>query len=115
MWPGGLQEELRHRERLRFGRLEIGGIFTRGGDLDGEDLIDGEVLRREDAVQAFEREGTFLIEKVGDVSFGQPGRLTQLEERVEQHERSVQRMKGLVGAVGGVLTALHVAIDYFRR
>jgi len=46
---------------------------------------------------------------------GQPGRLTQLEERVEQHERSVQRIKGLVGAVGGVLTALHVAIDYFRR
>jgi len=27
----------------------------------------------------------------------------------------VQRMKGLVGAVGGVLTALHVAIDYLRR
>jgi hypothetical protein len=49
------------------------------------------------------------------LGIGQPGRLTQLEERVEQHERSVQRMKGLVGAVGGVLTALHVAIDYFRR
>jgi hypothetical protein len=49
------------------------------------------------------------------LGIGQPGRLTQLEERVEQHERSVQRMKGLVGAVGGVLTALHVAMDYFRR
>jgi hypothetical protein len=49
------------------------------------------------------------------LGIGQPGRLTQLEERVEQHERSVQRMKGLVGAVGGVLTALHVAVDYFRR
>jgi hypothetical protein len=46
---------------------------------------------------------------------GQPGRLTQLEERVERHERSVQRVKGLVGAAGGVLTALHLAIDYFRR
>ena len=46
---------------------------------------------------------------------GQPGRLTQLEERVELHERSLQRIKGLVGAVGGVLTAFHVAIDYFRR
>jgi hypothetical protein len=45
------------------------------------------------------------------LGIGQPGRLTQLEERVEQHERSVQRIKGLVGAV----TALHVAIDYFRR
>jgi hypothetical protein len=49
------------------------------------------------------------------LGIGQPGRLTQLEERVEQHERSVQRMKGLIGAVGGVLTALHVAVDYFRR
>ena len=35
------------------------------------------------------------------LGIGQPGRLTQLEERVEQHERSVQRIKGLVGAVGG--------------
>lgn len=46
---------------------------------------------------------------------GQPGRLTQLEERVERHERSVQRVKGLVGAAGGLLTVFHVAIDYFRR
>jgi hypothetical protein len=46
---------------------------------------------------------------------GQPGRLTKLEERVERHERSVQRMKGLVGAVSGVLTVFHLAIDYFRR
>lgn len=46
---------------------------------------------------------------------GQPGRLTQLEERVARHERSVQRMKGLVGAAGGMLTVFHVAIDYFRR
>ena len=28
---------------------------------------------------------------------------------------SVQRMKGLVGAAGGLLTVLHLAIDYFRR
>ena len=34
------------------------------------------------------------------MGIGQPGRLTQLEERVERHERSVQRMKGLVGATG---------------
>ena len=46
---------------------------------------------------------------------GQPGRLPRLEERVERHERSVQRMKGLVGAAGGVLTVLHLAIDYFRQ
>jgi hypothetical protein len=49
------------------------------------------------------------------LGIGQPGRLNQLEERVQQHERSVQRIKGLVGAVGGLLTAFHVAIDYFRR
>jgi hypothetical protein len=46
---------------------------------------------------------------------GQPGRLTQLEERVERHERSVQRMKGFAGAVGGLLTVFHLAIDYLRR
>ncbi|MEI9981692.1 MAG: hypothetical protein WDN23_22390 [Edaphobacter sp.] len=46
---------------------------------------------------------------------GQPGRLTRLEERVEKHEQSVQRVKGLVGAMGGLLTVFHLAIDYFRR
>jgi hypothetical protein len=49
------------------------------------------------------------------LGIGQPGRLTQLEERVERHEQSVQRVKGLVGAVGGLLTVFHLAIDYFRR
>jgi hypothetical protein len=49
------------------------------------------------------------------LGIGQPGRLTQLEERVERHEQSVQRIKGLIGALGGLLTAFHVAIDYFRR
>jgi hypothetical protein len=49
------------------------------------------------------------------IGLGQPGRLTQLEERVERHERTVQRMKGLVSAAGGVLTVFHLAIDYFRR
>jgi len=37
------------------------------------------------------------------------------EARVERHERAVQRMKGLVGAAGAVLTIVHLAIDYFRR
>jgi len=46
---------------------------------------------------------------------GQPGRLTQLEERVDRHERSVQRMKGLAGAVGALLTVFHVAIDFLLR
>jgi hypothetical protein len=49
------------------------------------------------------------------LGIGQPGRLTQLEERVERHEQSVQRIKGLAGAMGGLLTMVHLAIDYFRR
>jgi hypothetical protein len=46
---------------------------------------------------------------------GQPGRLTHLEERVERHEQAVQRLKGLAGAFGGLLTILHLAIDSMRR
>jgi hypothetical protein len=49
------------------------------------------------------------------LGIGQPGRLAQLEERVERHERSVQRVKGFVGAMSGLLTIFHLAIDYFRR
>jgi hypothetical protein len=49
------------------------------------------------------------------IGVGQPGRLAHLEERVERQERGMQRIKGMVGAVGGVVTALHVAIDYLRR
>lgn len=41
---------------------------------------------------------------------GQPGRLHMLEQRVECHERSVQRMKGLAGAYGGALTLVQMAI-----
>jgi hypothetical protein len=46
---------------------------------------------------------------------GQPGRLTQLEERVERHEQAVQHMKGLAGAFAGMLTLVHLAIDFMRR
>lgn len=46
---------------------------------------------------------------------GQPGRLTHLEERVERHELAVQRLKGLAGAFGALLTILHLAIDSMRR
>jgi hypothetical protein len=49
------------------------------------------------------------------MGIGQPGRLTQLEERVERHECSVQRMKGVFTAAGGLLTMAQVAVDYFRR
>jgi hypothetical protein len=46
---------------------------------------------------------------------GQPGRLTQLEDRVERHEQTVQGMKGLAGAFAGMLTLVHLAIDFMRR
>jgi hypothetical protein len=46
---------------------------------------------------------------------GQPGRLVQIEERVERHERGMQRIKGFFAAASAVLTVLHVAIDYICR
>ena len=49
------------------------------------------------------------------MGIGEPGRLHQLENRVERHERSVQRLKGVAGAAGGALTLVHLALDYFRK
>jgi hypothetical protein len=46
------------------------------------------------------------------LGIGQPGRLHLLEERVEMHEKSVQRMKGLGAAFGGLLTVVHLAIAW---
>ena len=42
---------------------------------------------------------------------GQPGRLSLLEERVERHELSVQRVKGFAGAFGLLFTLLQLAVD----
>ena len=47
------------------------------------------------------------------VGNGQPGRLAQVENRVLEHEKSVQRLKGIAAAFGGLLTFAHVAIDFF--
>jgi hypothetical protein len=47
------------------------------------------------------------------LGIGQPGRMTQVEDRLLGHEQALQRMKGMVGAFGGLLTAVHLAIDYF--
>lgn len=44
------------------------------------------------------------------LGIGQPGQLHMLEERVGLHEKSVQRMKGLAGAFGVLLTIVHLAI-----
>jgi len=46
------------------------------------------------------------------LGIGQPGRLHELESRVESHERSVQRLKGLAGAFGGLLTLVQLAIAW---
>ena len=46
------------------------------------------------------------------LGIGQPGRLNQLEARVDSHERSVQRLKGLSAAFGGVITVVHLAIAF---
>ena len=46
------------------------------------------------------------------LGIGQPGRLHKLEERVDSHERSVQRMKGLGTAFGALLTLVHIAIAW---
>jgi hypothetical protein len=47
------------------------------------------------------------------MGIGQPGRLHQLELRVESHERSVQRLKGVAGACGAGVTFVQLAIAYF--
>ena len=49
------------------------------------------------------------------IGIGQPGRLHELEERVASHERSVQRLKGLAGAFGGLLTLVHLGIAWVSR
>ena len=43
---------------------------------------------------------------------GQPGRLRQLEERVEKHESLVQRATGVWAVVAVMLTVLHMGFDY---
>jgi hypothetical protein len=48
------------------------------------------------------------------MGIGQPGRLHQLEARVDSHERSVQRLKGLGAAFGGLLTLMNVAIEWLK-
>ena len=46
---------------------------------------------------------------------GQPGRLHLLEERVSQHERTVQRMKGVGGGFSILFTIFHVAMDLMKK
>ena len=41
----------------------------------------------------------------------QPGRLVHIEGRIQEHEKTMQRWKGMAGAFGALLTFAHLAID----
>jgi hypothetical protein len=80
---------------------------SRGGsEVEWEDLIDGEVLRGEDAVEAFEREGALAVEEVGDVGLqliGSMGycRITQIGSAwVVSTLPSGVKMTRLIGVAG---------------
>ena len=45
---------------------------------------------------------------------GKPGCIQELTERVERHERFVQRMGGIGASIAGLLTLVHLTIDYLR-
>ncbi len=49
------------------------------------------------------------------VGNGQPGRLRQLEQRVERHEALAQRVGGVGALLAALLTLFHAGIDYFRK
>ena len=45
---------------------------------------------------------------------GKPGYLQELTDRVERHERVVQRFTGIGGALAGLVTLVHLGLAYFR-
>ena len=49
------------------------------------------------------------------MGIGQPGRLHMLEQRVECHERSMQRLKGISGAFGGSLGLVQLVFFVLRN
>lgn len=48
------------------------------------------------------------------VGNGNAGCVHELAERVERHEKFIQRAGGIGTALAGLLTLVHVAIDYLR-
>jgi hypothetical protein len=48
------------------------------------------------------------------MGIGQPGRLNQLEGRVGLAEESIQKIKGVVAAVGMGLTLIQIAIGFLN-
>jgi len=45
---------------------------------------------------------------------GQPGRLREVELRVERHEAFVQRVGGFGVLIGALLTLIHLGLDYLK-
>jgi len=45
---------------------------------------------------------------------GQPGRIKELEARVDRHEAYVQRGFGVISVGGALLTLAHLALDFLR-
>jgi hypothetical protein len=74
---------------------------------------------RDFAVTDFERQ---VLEDLAEIKTnmrwllgnGKPGKLQELTDRVDRHERVVQRFTGIGGALAGLLTLVHIALDYFR-
>ena len=55
--------------------------------------------------------GTLKNQMTAILGNGQPGRLALIETRMHEHETTVQRLKGMAAAFGGLLTIAHFAID----
>ena len=45
---------------------------------------------------------------------GKPGCIQELADRVDRHERVVQRFTGIGGALAGLITLVHLALAYLR-
>jgi hypothetical protein len=45
---------------------------------------------------------------------GQPGRIKELEARVDRHEAYVQRVTGVIAVGTALLSVLHLVLDYLR-
>ncbi len=69
-------------------------------EFEGQVLADLSVLKNQ------------MKEIVGN---GQPGRLAHIEGRMLDHEQTVQRLKGMATAFGGLLTFAHVAVNFLMR
>lgn len=48
------------------------------------------------------------------VGNGNEGKMQELEQRMSRQEGYFQRVMGVGGAIAGLLTLFHLAIDYMR-